>query len=138
MTFLPPAVAATSFRCSSKGATVNPSTNCWALTRASAEWTSYSSRFERSLLRTSAHGSIFCVGTTGVGRRFSPRRSSYFSMGRSEEHTSELQSRLHLVCRLLLEKKKPARRVGKANEGFAVSEQIGERQAICESQLSGS
>src|SRR2546429_1443697 len=28
------------------------------------------------------------------------------SAGRSEEHTSELQSRLHLVCRLLLEKKK--------------------------------
>src|SRR5687768_17716457 len=32
--------------------------------------------------------------------------------GRSEEHTSELQSRLHLVCRLLLEKKK------KQNEQF--------------------
>src|SRR2546429_3677693 len=30
--------------------------------------------------------------------------------GRSEEHTSELQSRLHLVCRLLLEKKKTRRR----------------------------
>src|SRR6266436_7798385 len=29
-----------------------------------------------------------------------------FSTTRSEEHTSELQSRLHLVCRLLLEKKK--------------------------------
>src|SRR2546429_3183557 len=29
---------------------------------------------------------------------------------RSEEHTSELQSRLHLVCRLLLEKKKQAGR----------------------------
>src|SRR5690554_3887166 len=28
------------------------------------------------------------------------------SLGRSEEHTSELQSRPHLVCRLLLEKKK--------------------------------
>src|SRR5690348_18210145 len=27
---------------------------------------------------------------------------------RSEEHTSELQSPVHLVCRLLLEKKKPA------------------------------
>src|SRR3989449_7967332 len=27
-------------------------------------------------------------------------------IARSEEHTSELQSRLHLVCRLLLEKKK--------------------------------
>src|SRR5258705_10263656 len=30
--------------------------------------------------------------------------------GRSEEHTSELQSLRHLVCRLLLEKKKPCRR----------------------------
>src|SRR2546429_4302640 len=29
-----------------------------------------------------------------------------WACGRSEEHTSELQSRLHLVCRLLLEKKK--------------------------------
>src|SRR5687768_17717408 len=31
----------------------------------------------------------------------------YHAGNRSEEHTSELQSRLHLVCRLLLEKKKP-------------------------------
>src|SRR2546422_4379600 len=31
--------------------------------------------------------------------------------GRSEEHTSELQSRLHLVCRLLLEKKKNKKRI---------------------------
>src|SRR2546422_7814691 len=30
---------------------------------------------------------------------------------RSEEHTSELQSRLHLVCRLLLEKKKKTHRM---------------------------
>src|SRR3712207_7907066 len=30
---------------------------------------------------------------------------------RSEEHTSELQSRQYLVCRLLLEKKKPRRRI---------------------------
>src|SRR2546422_1864985 len=30
----------------------------------------------------------------------------YWIQYRSEEHTSELQSRLHLVCRLLLEKKK--------------------------------
>src|SRR2546422_2502126 len=36
-----------------------------------------------------------------------PRYSAYVRMPtRSEEHTSELQSRLHLVCRLLLEKKK--------------------------------
>src|SRR2546422_8613177 len=31
---------------------------------------------------------------------------TYTVTNRSEEHTSELQSRLHLVCRLLLEKKK--------------------------------
>src|SRR5205809_4655043 len=31
-------------------------------------------------------------------------------MHRSEEHTSELQSRLHIVCRLLLEKKKRTRK----------------------------
>src|SRR2546422_5046862 len=31
---------------------------------------------------------------------------------RSEEHTSELQSRLHLVCRLLLEKKKQRQTMG--------------------------
>src|SRR5687768_18114453 len=37
-------------------------------------------------------------GGGGAGRRRRGRRS--------EEHTSELQSRLHLVCRLLLEKKK--------------------------------
>src|SRR5687768_18500072 len=30
---------------------------------------------------------------------------------RSEEHTSELQSRLHLVCRLLLEKKKKNKKI---------------------------
>src|SRR2546422_5129967 len=34
-------------------------------------------------------------------------RAGRYALGlRSEEHTSELQSRLHLVCRLLLEKKK--------------------------------
>src|SRR5437870_9873625 len=32
--------------------------------------------------------------------------SPYRDLSRSEEHTSELQSRGHLVCRLLLEKKK--------------------------------
>src|SRR3989442_3750751 len=39
-------------------------------------------------------------------------RSGNFGLPRSEEHTSELQSRPHLVCRLLLEKKKkPAGRM---------------------------
>src|SRR2546429_8874041 len=35
-----------------------------------------------------------------------PEHSGAPGGDRSEEHTSELQSRLHLVCRLLLEKKK--------------------------------
>src|SRR2546422_6077007 len=38
--------------------------------------------------------------------RFCTRRRKVGDPDRSEEHTSELQSRLHLVCRLLLEKKK--------------------------------
>src|SRR5437763_2270131 len=35
-----------------------------------------------------------------------PRSMRSFVAGRSEEHTSELQSPMYLVCRLLLEKKK--------------------------------
>src|SRR3712207_6910997 len=35
--------------------------------------------------------------------------------GRSEEHTSELQSRQYLVCRLLLEKKKQTHRISQNN-----------------------
>src|SRR5256884_3006450 len=42
---------------------------------------------------------------TGVAV-WTTNRIEIFSPHRSEEHTSELQSRLHLVCRLLLEKKK--------------------------------
>src|SRR2546429_8323555 len=38
--------------------------------------------------------------------RFVSSEFSVVHQKRSEEHTSELQSRLHLVCRLLLEKKK--------------------------------
>src|SRR2546429_1441539 len=43
-------------------------------------------------------------GAAGLERSFRARYER--SSPRSEEHTSELQSRLHLVCRLLLEKKK--------------------------------
>src|SRR5207247_9278476 len=41
-------------------------------------------------------------------KRWAPRcvRRRAFFVARSEEHTSELQSRVDLVCRLLLEKKK--------------------------------
>src|SRR2546422_5858102 len=45
-------------------------------------------------------------GAAGACVQSIRRRASRRIGPRSEEHTSELQSRLHLVCRLLLEKKK--------------------------------
>src|SRR5205809_3981938 len=48
-------------------------------------------------------------------------RSAQWKM-RSEEHTSELQSRLQLVCRLLLEKKKAERRRREAQNSAALGE----------------
>src|SRR3989449_5000494 len=60
-------------------------------------------------------GEAFITNGQGEERRLGPGDVVFFPAGtsctwcvptRSEEHTSELQSRLHLVCRLLLEKKK--------------------------------
>src|SRR2546422_7491032 len=48
-----------------------------------------------------------CRWTEGCS--VSHRTEEILTLIRSEEHTSELQSRLHLVCRLLLEKKKKNR-----------------------------
>src|SRR3712207_8104642 len=57
---------------------------------------------------------LFSVGSCAIlleVARGTPRRSDFFKAHtsknslRSEEHTSELQSRQYLVCRLLLEKK---------------------------------
>src|SRR2546422_5460800 len=44
--------------------------------------------------------------TDHAARGVPEQRGRRAAQHRSEEHTSELQSRLHLVCRLLLEKKK--------------------------------
>src|SRR5439155_24920073 len=56
------------------------------------------------------------ITTLGFSISWPPARSEYSISGtrmpiRSEEHTSELQSRGHLVCRLLLEKKNKGCRV---------------------------
>src|SRR2546429_4423789 len=48
-----------------------------------------------------------CSSSSGDRHRLASQGVS--ALLRSEEHTSELQSRLHLVCRLLLEKKKKNR-----------------------------
>src|SRR2546429_2346670 len=60
------------------------------------------------LLGNRSHGRVFLqqirkVDLQPFSRNRIPRSHRF---KRSEEHTSELQSRLHLVCRLLLEKKK--------------------------------
>src|SRR2546426_4558566 len=46
------------------------------------------------------------MSASGRRRITRPRISTSIAVGRSEEHTSELQSPCNLVCRLLLEKKK--------------------------------
>src|SRR3712207_7681256 len=50
---------------------------------------------------SAARGAVAPITRPHRRYRLGPRRA-----GRSEEHTSELQSRQYLVCRLLLEKKK--------------------------------
>src|SRR2546422_3232999 len=51
-------------------------------------------------------GGVGSQGRAHDGDKESEDQGSSKTGTRSEEHTSELQSRLHLVCRLLLEKKK--------------------------------
>src|SRR2546429_7053552 len=57
----------------------------------------------RSPGRGRPHARGRAPGSCPAGGATTPTRAGVV---RSEEHTSELQSRLHLVCRLLLEKKK--------------------------------
>src|SRR2546422_7092996 len=63
-----------------------------------------------------------CIASTSAGATVAtPDLATSTPAARSEEHTSELQSRLHLVCRLLLEKKKNtnnARRVLRARDQY--------------------
>src|SRR2546430_8893365 len=58
-----------------------------------------------TLFRSSSDGSHFLQGVDGNRDRRGKRLPGCLD-GRSEEHTSELQSQSNLVCRLLLEKKK--------------------------------
>src|SRR2546422_2879408 len=46
------------------------------------------------------------AGVVASGKMLKENPNTLKAVLRSEEHTSELQSRLHLVCRLLLQKKK--------------------------------
>src|SRR5438067_8081438 len=55
----------------------------------------------------------WCRATRTDSGSISPAMTTQNRCGRSEEHTSELQSRFDLVCRLLLEKKKRERTAGR-------------------------
>src|SRR2546429_1221996 len=55
------------------------------------------------MVRSGAEVSFCAISTLVAGQAMATRMIA--GTTRSEEHTSELQSRLHLVCRLLLEKK---------------------------------
>src|SRR3989442_7415613 len=78
-----------------------------------------STLFPYTTLFRSAARLIEACGLKGFGRggaRVSEKHANFIvNPQRSEEHTSELQSRPHLVCRLLLEKKKKH----KITDGFA-------------------
>src|SRR5258707_7926872 len=79
----------------------------------------YTTLFRSSLARSSAAESPWAAPAIGSRSRehrewHLPTRADWSFAGgqfqRSEEHTSELQSRQYLVCRLLLEKKKKKQR----------------------------
>src|SRR5947208_9338786 len=51
-------------------------------------------------------------------------------LARSEEHTSELQSPDHLVCRLLLEKKKKGRKMGTLRLAALIRQQLARAELL--------
>src|SRR3712207_8836871 len=64
-----------------------------------------SKRYGTAIAQLTSPGSELVPGVTG-SEGLHARRNEVTCQKRSEEHTSELQSRQYLVCRLLLEKKK--------------------------------
>src|SRR3712207_7567746 len=60
------------------------------------------------LARAHQPGDLLAVALAEPSREEAEQRPHVVAALRSEEHTSELQSRQYLVCRLLLEKKKNA------------------------------
>src|SRR5690348_17688815 len=68
-----------------------------------------STLFPYTTLFRSRGGDVRGPARGGRRRAAAACRPGQGGVGRSEEHTSELQSPVHLVCRLLLEKKKNPR-----------------------------
>src|SRR2546422_1541653 len=69
-------------------------------------WRSFHSGKYRVIFKLYSQPKVIVIAGIGEHSRRAERDIYRRLEVRSEEHTSELQSRLHLVCRLLLEKKK--------------------------------
>src|SRR2546422_1741055 len=74
----------------------------------------------RSLVPPAASPATRATTALQLARPFTPLNMIDLPF-RSEEHTSELQSRLHLVCRLLLEKKKKQKKQTRLNEKSSIN-----------------
>src|SRR5256885_3761899 len=94
------AAASTSTPCHPPNVPVNPTTQSSARKPSSSRSDWRSARDGGAYASTSAP-----LGLTRILQRSTPRDATSSAIGRSEEHTSELQSPCNLVCRLLLEKK---------------------------------
>src|SRR3712207_7440599 len=67
-------------------------------------------RQDRRMLQDTRRPRMYLTYATNARGQNKSRPRGRLLCGRSEEHTSELQSRQYLVCRLLLEKKKKTTR----------------------------
>src|SRR5689334_24593800 len=75
--------------------------SCWEAAKRSGPWAVVANQGPRAV--EEGGRVVRSCGSASPRSRWSPTRAV---TRRSEEHTSELQSQFHLVCRLLLEKKK--------------------------------
>src|SRR2546429_1540228 len=110
---------AVSFSCRSPGASMPFGRECrtsWRLTAVMANLVRRPSCPKKRIPpsarndpRGGLEGEIFVGNFRGASRAATATFPRRYPLLESEEHTSELQSPLHLACRLLLEKKKPYR-----------------------------
>src|SRR5207237_6929821 len=82
-----------------------------------------SSRTVTSGIGAPSGGGVEPSGSAGSSE---PTLGSIEYMSRSEEHTSELQSHLNLVCRLLLEKKKKSQKIKQTVQKTQLAEEAPE------------
>src|SRR2546422_4541900 len=76
-----------------------------SIQRVKAEGVTEAER-QRAIITAESNYAFDIETAEGLAKTYGQAETTWTLDDRSEEHTSELQSRLHLVCRLLLEKKK--------------------------------